>query len=187
MFGNFLLVVLQLPLLWHIVYATPTAILNIIYSRLLGEETRKKNASHMAFAVFVTHTAKIASSCFHWAESGNYHVRSCDTTSRNCTSEHDCGWKMDENIIQIDKFWIIKDFLACRQQLASIFFACHFRKLPEINRQTGVISTPAAWSTLSWNFFIQRCTEDANMGCSAQNSTQENSLHLTSSSSSSSS
>ena len=41
---------------------------------------------------------------------------------------------MDKNIIQIDKFWITKDFLACRQQQESIFFTCHFLKLPEIDR-----------------------------------------------------
>jgi len=40
----------------------------------------------------------------------------------SCTSEHDGGWKTNENIIQIDKFWITKDFLAYRQRQVSIFF-----------------------------------------------------------------
>ena len=44
------------------------------------------------------------------------------------------GGETDENIIQIDKFRITKDFLACRQRQVSIFFTCHFLKLPESDR-----------------------------------------------------
>lgn len=59
--------------------------------------------SHVAPAVFVMHTAKIASPHFYWVESDNYHVK----PQQWCLKVHKCSWKTDDNLIQINKFWII--------------------------------------------------------------------------------